>query len=839
MTIASCINGKIKAGTLSKVRGKEAVENFRKYSDGMIAQGIPPNQAYAMAAEVIAKAAKTNAMESKHRLLAQMQVAENLRKMVDQADSVKNLAMRVVDDLDFDSRAIRNDALATMGDFLHNNSTKLSGKTRDPATVKDVLKALRGEQVGSEKARGFAAAIAQVFDGFRVKLNAHGYNIKKRENWGFPQGHDAVRIGRAEFDQWSKDLREIGFNWLKMIDPRTGDFFTKVPDAGYQSEFMRGAYDNIVYGRGSKSPEFGVGKGENPLERARVFEFESVDGWLKYNEKYGTSDPMNALLNHIDYMSREVAVARRFGPDADTALKYLNDLVAERGRKEDIGQVAAAKGMLSEALSKNMLRYFSGSTRPSNWYTAKSAKVFATSRAVLQGALLDRAVVISAPSDLNNAQLLADVIKMNSSNMLTTYTKLLADSVKNGGATRDDLLRQRHIANFFGQPTVTANGVHSDVAPAAWAQYLTNTAMRIQGMNAHTDSLKLAVKKSLAGHFMSVKDLSFDALDPAFRQNLIDRGGITARDWDTFRNSGGVFTDADGATFLDPYYWKQFNTMDDPNAADELWLKMASYMEKFTELAVPSGSLIAKGMIEPAAYGLSPGGALYELIKSAGMFKSFPAAFVVNQVRIVSAMTNYRFGTTGNTARTLYVTEMLARASLVGAFAMQIGDLMLGRDPQEMDTDFWGRAVLRGGGLGPVGDLLALGETSWGGGLGTYLGGPMVAAVGDIGALTAGNVMEAIGDYRKDGTIDTNFVKELGQNIKRYTPMAQTPALLGGSLFDRAVVDQMVIALDPEAYDELLAAAQRRANRYNSGDYWLPGDLAPTRAPDLMNAFGQ
>ena len=49
----------------------------------------------------------------------------------------------------------------------------------------------------------------------------------------------------------------------------------------------------------------------------------------------------------------------------------------------------------------------------------------------------------------------------------------------------------------------------------------------------------------------------------------------------------------------------------------------------------------------------------------------------------------------------------------------------------------------------------------------------------------------------------------------------------------------MQILLDPDSADALTEAAQKRANLYQSGDFWMPGNLAPQRAPNFANAIGR
>ncbi len=839
MTLANCITNKVKSGLVSAIKGKAAKDRFKQLSDAFIAQGENPTNAYARAADMVVDEMAEKAARSKHRLLAQVAVMRDVKTRVDAAENIVTHAVKVVDDLDFDARAIHTSANGQIGKFLKENRPTLTGKPGAPARLLNVLKELKGESTGDAAAEAMAASLHDVNEWFRVKLNSYGYNIGKLDDWALSHSHNAVSIANAGFQKWSSELSN-SLSWEKMIDPRTGVKFQGPPSQQFQTEYLKAVYDNIIYGRNSRKAEWGnsgIGGG-NPLERHRVLSFKDTNAWVAYNAKYGESDPFNTMMHHINRMSREVAVARRFGPDAQAGMDFMEQYLLEVARKRDVGIVEAAKMRGNTMLAKNMLRYMVGSVVPNGYWGAMSAKFFSTTRKTISAALLDRAVVISVPSDLNSARMAAKAIGMNPTNFLSEYTRMMAEAVKGGGMLHDDLLRQGHIGESFANPSVTAGRYQQEMPAAAWAENLSNMAMRIQGMNAHTDGAKQVWQRSMAGHLASMKDMPFDQIPEALRRDMAKTGGITAADWDLFRNSDGLFTASNGATFLDPLYWRQTNSLKNAfgeKAAEDLFLKMQAYVEKWTERAVPSGSLIAKGIIDPLSWGISPGNPIYEIIKSATMFKSFPMAFVVTQVR----MLNHAQGFWGKTA---YLAELLGATTMVGALGIQVNELMFGRDPQPMDPrdgDFIWRAMMRGGGLGPLGDVLSAGSASWGGGLPSYVAGPVWALSGDAIKLTFGNAIQAYEQATAGKAIDTNFIPEMAKFMKRYTPMGQTPLLLGGSAADRMIWDQLQVLLDPQSADALLKAAKDRKNLYGNGEWWPTGSPLPARLPDLGNAIGR
>jgi hypothetical protein len=194
----------------------------------------------------------------------------------------------------------------------------------------------------------------------------------------------------------------------------------------------------------------------------------------------------------------------------------------------------------------------------------------------------------------------------------------------------------------------------------------------------------------------------------------------------------------------------------------------------------------------------------------------------------------------GISAFFIQLLVILAVARLVGALAIQVGDLLMGHDPQDMtQASFWWRSMLRGGGLGPAGDILATGATSWGGGLSGYVAGPIVSLTSDITKLTFGNAVQAYNQAIDGDDIDLNLMKEIMDFQRRYTPMWQTPLAAGGAGLDRLISDQMTLLLDPGAIDDMVKAAKKRENLYGGGTAWMPGSPIPNRMPNFANVTGQ
>lgn len=823
MSARDCIRNKAKLGKVNGAKGDAAYRRITEIRKALLDAGEDPVLAERMAAHQYADELKLKNARSKWRLINRVRVMRNLEAEVGgmAAKKMGGAVMKMVDDLDFEARAFHKMAMGRVGAMLEKFRPTIAGAVRNPVEFHDFLRALGGESAANPEAAAFARAVNDTNEWMRQTLNSYGYAIGKLEGWGLPHTHSPTAISTDGFAKWGPAI-DAKLDWAGMIDPKSGLEFGHVPAPNVRNEFLRAAYENILYGRNSKNPTWGESAAGNILERHRVFKFKSVDDWIDYNKTYGATDPHSALMQHFDQMSRHMALAKKFGPNAETAIDYVQQLVANRARTEGLTMKDALMAESGVKWAKGMIRVMEGGIGPNGWVGAQSARFFATARKVLSSALLDRAIIISVPSDLNSARLAAKAIGMNESNFMSTYTGLMSDAVKGGGMTRQDLLRAQHIAESWANPSVTSSRFQQEYPSAAWADKMSNAAMRIQGMNAHTDSAKLAWAWSMTGHFASERAKDFDALDEPLKRAMREHG-ITSSDWDNFRNSGGIYTASNGAEFLTPLYWREATSHGDPDA---LALKFQSFVEKWTERAVPSRSMIAQGIMDPKAYGLAPGSIPYEIMKSGMMFKSFPAAFVVNQTRMLSQATLW--SRAGMKGRYAYAAELLLSATMAGALAMQVNELLFGREPQPMDNyDFWMRSILKGGGLGPVGDILATGTSSWGGGFANYLAGPVVQGAQDATKLTLGNLAVAFNQAMDGEDIDVDFMGDLMKFQKRYTPLQQSPVWLGGAAIDRLFSDQLQMLLDPESANALAKAERTRQNRYGNASIWQPGQIAP------------
>jgi len=468
-----------------------------------------------------------------------------------------------------------------------------------------------------------------------------------------------------------------------------------------------------------------------------------------------------------------------------------------------------------------MMRVYNGGGAPSGPIAAVVARFMAGTRQAVSSALLDRAVLVSI-SDLNTMRMAAKSIEMNPNNIMSTYVRGISDMVKEGTMATEESLRLGWIMDSLSDPGATAARFDGEFVPSEVTSRLLNASMKVQGLAQHTDQLRAAVQFEFFGKMAGFADTPLADIPGRFGE-VIRGGGITEAEWREFTR---ILQEApNGATFANPMYWRAETSLP-RKQADDIFFKIGAVVEEWTERGVPTSSLLSQGVLEPAAWGLTPGSPGYEAMKSTLMFKSFISTFTVSQYRGIQMAGG--FGSVGGWK---YIADTVAGATVLGGLALQLTELSKGNDPLDMaDPMFWSEAAFKGGGLGIVGDIVSTGQTSWGGGFASYMAGPMAQVGQEAWDLSVKNGVQFLsGD-------ETKFAEELARFGKRYTPMAQTPIV--GPAVDRLIFDQMQLILDPESYDAMMRKSRARENRDGNASWWMPGSPLPNRAPDPSQVFG-
>lgn len=812
----------------SKERGKRAQDMWRQRSDQYERDGHPRHTAEQLAADDVKEAFRREYGEKRHVFLS---VASFQRKAQANVARGKNPDMvRRMEEMDYKHRGMVRRFNGRMGAYLKEHHRDLLGRITKPAEQAAIADELHGIASGNPQAKALADGIKDALEDLRLMFNEAGGLASKLDNWGLPHVHNRLAVMRAGFDRWFQEI-DGRLDWARISDPLTGrpmpvDTRTGLPDEAMRRRYLKEAYDNIVFGKEADDPVYGRPKGVATYRKhmdQRHLHFRSGKDWMDYNHDFGTGGLHASLMGHVHRMSRDIILMREFGPNPKLGAEYEADLWKAKAKRSGDEKLAAkVESDSSQAL--RMLNVMSGGNVPQDAAQQWIATSLSTARSLMTAAFLDRAIVASL-SDMNSMRMAAKSMGMNGGNLVSRQVGLLQS------LTREELLRAGWVADTMADAGTALARFQQEVAPAEWAERVTQASMRIQGLSFWTDRARAVAYQEFSGFMAAQIDRDLDALEPQLR-DLLRKWGVTKDEWDEFRRPEHLFTAGNGATFAMPLNYRQASTAS-PELADRVFFKMQGAAEEFLELAVPTRSLLAQGWVDPAAYNLPPGSIGFEVLKSGLAFKSFTMTFTVNQYRQIKA----RGGFTSRDG-IMYAADLAAGATVLGALSIQANELLMGRDPQDMtDPMFWARSAAKGGGFGILGDIVVTGQASWGGGFLGYVGGPVPQLASDVWGLTIGNGLTAAYQAITGEEIDTNFGTDLARFGRRYTPMGQTPLI--GPVLDRLLWDQLQVALDPDSVEAMAQASQKRENLYGGGEFWLPGSPAPTRGPNLATAFGQ
>jgi hypothetical protein len=820
MSFKNCIQDGVAEGRISQAQADEVNGLFDELVEQYNRQ-MGPGPAQSKAAADAAQAARIEAIQRKRRALLQAQAwkrADLDMRSYRGGDPAEmgNAALALLEqDVrgTFPSAAQLRDAItrratSMMDEYLTTFKRDLIGRTRNKATMNNLIREVFGENTGDAAARELAGAWGKASEYLRQRFNAAGGAIPLRKDWGLPQTHSVEKVRSVKFEEW-RDFISARLDLDKMIDERTGLKFT--PERLELA--LNDVYETIRTDGMSRMKPSGAQRGKSVATRRqdhRFLVFKNPDGWLQYQNRFGSPDPFDTMIGHIDNMARDIAMMERLGPNPASTITYLQQTI----RKAAAGDKRAENRANRKAVQLEDL-YGAIMGRNNSPVDSTFAYTMAGTRQLLQSAQLASAAVV-ALTDFNFQRITR---KFNGLPQVGTISKTLniLMSLPRGEQAK---LALRLGLTAEGFTTLAAGQMRfvGDISGPEVTRRIADFVMRASLLSPLTNAGRWGFGMEFLGHLGDQVDKTFKELDPNLR-GALERYGMGEDRWNLMRTT--PLYDYEGATFLRPDDIAARTDLD-PRMASDLADKLLIMVNTETNFAVPStsirGRLALTGNVRP---GTIPG----EVLRSFAMYKNFSVTVLNTHIARGLALD-------GVSAKGRYLAGFVVTATLMGALAMQLKEIVKGRDPMSMDTpEFWGAAMLQGGGLGIFGDFLFSQRNRFGGGLAETVGGPVVGLMNDTLNLTAGNIFQLVQGE------DTDLAREMIDFASRYTP--------GSSMWytrlamERLVTDQVRMMVDPEAPARMRRLERRYVNERGQEYWWRPGQTSPDRAPDLEAALGQ
>lgn len=691
-------------------------------------------------------------------------------------------------------KAIKGRAHATIDRVLADHRRTLTGKLRNPAQMRDIVRELFGEDSGSLAAKELADAWAQASEMLRQRFNAAGGAIGKLDRWGLPQSHDSRAVRAAGWTEWRDTILPL-LDRERMVDGATGQ---RLDDTELEAA-LRDVFETIrTDGWAGRSPGGrGVGKTANRRQEHRFLHFRDAAGWEAYQARFGAGTAFDAMMGHIEALSRDIAAMEVLGPNPTATIKWLQDTIQKDAALHgDDGGRAGDRAFASSKRVQRLWDEYTGALRRPE--SRAIALGFSTLRSIQTAAKLGSAV-LSAVSDIGFQVSTRKFNGLPAAGVIRDYAKLL-----NPASAEDRKLAVRRglIAEEWANMTAAQNRYLVEELTGEVASRLADGTLRASGLAAWTQAGRWAFGMefldTLAGQFGK----TLGDIDPALRA-VLERHGFDDAAWEAIRKT--PLRRERGEDWFFP------QDVEDPRLGDRI-LEM---VQGETDFAVPVADLRTRAIMNSGA---PPGTIPGEIARSAFLFKSFGISVIVLHGRRALEQAEWQ--------KAAYAAGLTIALTLGGALALQLKEIAKGKDPRPMETpEYWGAAMLQGGGFGIFGDFLNSSESRFGGGLAETAMGPLIQTAQNVGDMTVGNAFKAA---RGD---DTDVGRDFARLLRQEVPIASS-LWYTRLAYDRLVADQIEALVNPD-FRSARRRLERRAERdYGQGYWWRPGELTPERPPE-------
>ncbi|WP_335970093.1 hypothetical protein [Acinetobacter bereziniae] len=215
-----------------------------------------------------------------------------------------------------------------------------------------------------------------------------------------------------------------------------------------------------------------------------------------------------------------------------------------------------------------------------------------------------------------------------------------------------------------------------------------------------------------------------------------------------------------------------------------------------------SVAIIEAGVRERSVINLGEAGTIQgELGRTLFQFKGFPLAYMFRIGHRAFAQNDIK-------SRASFLVSLLAYQTLAGAMIVQMQNLTNGKNPEPVFTpDFFGKSLLKGGGLSFMGDIMSALSDPTGRSASDFISGPLLGQSMKLGMLLTG-----MGNNIIEGKESTRMM-EIANTLKGNLPLQNL-------WYSKLVIDRMLYSklqnmIDP---DYLPKTQQRLENLGNS--YW-------------------
>ncbi|WP_436904846.1 hypothetical protein [Acinetobacter johnsonii] len=732
---------------------------------------------------------------------------QNLDRMI-----AHNGDMSGITSLNSEYKVIANETKRHMWNFY----TKIKGALgiwTDNNLMKDVARERFGEDTGNSVAKQIATELGKMYDDLRVRFNAAGGDIGDLgDDFGFNTIWEGDKLKDAGVQQWLDDaLKNIDRSKYVDVDgnPLTNDQIKEMISYSFESITTDGL-NKLNVGEVVQ----GGGKVTNRMSQSRVLHWKNADAWLEMQQKYGALPFVDLIDSHIDTMAKNIALVEKFGSNPNRAFEIL----AQEAKRID-GANRIKTNALTDGIRRAATMYdvFAnremgrGSEALNSFGVAYRAwNVSTMLGSALLASLSDIAPMIKLARmhNLSVAKLMGNLV--GELNPFNPKDRELSFSM---GIAVDEITSS--LGRFATEDLTSVYDRASQVARVS------NTAasaiMRASLLNAWTRATKAAWSKTLMNKYANLpKEKKWGQLD-AKDQSFLKAVGLDERTWEVM-GLAEPMKDGSGNPLMTTQ--SILNIPDDQlkHLGDPVEVKNQAVKKYFSHVLDEQGmAVIEAGLRERTKlYGKTHGGSLVGFMARGMMqFKSFPVTFLMRH-----GTRALRDGVLSPTPYT-YMIPLAMGMSAMGALSLQLGEIAAGNNPLTMWDDddpdvalsFMTKAMMKGGGMTLLGDIVAAGADTSGRDGRDFLLGPMGGDMVKLAQLTSGTANQFLNG--KDVTSKTNQMYMLAKSKIPGQNLWYTKTAINRLMFDDI---QNMIAPDYQQKYKRKMQKQGRSQWWESGE---------------------
>lgn len=818
MSWRDCIQSAIDAGRISATKGEAAFKAFDEAYDEALAEGLPEGTALSRAADTAVERitelnknkrwSRLNEMQRQHEIYQRLMKAKNPQRELE----------RLMEDTDLSYHTISSFAMANLDRLMMKYKPKKGG-LHVPTDGLDGIARAAYKEGGTVEDRELFEAIFEAQEILRKEANMYGAAIPENPNRRLAQTHDQKLVQAVSRETWVEDhMRTLDWDIMR--------FEGKNIPAAKREEVLGRVYDGIVNdgaGRGNPA-QAQTGSLATRLARDRFLYYKDADSYIAMQMKYGRGSLYEQTIGLVDHMSMEISLLKHFGPSPDTAKEFAKRVGRERAAQINNERVPGKRNVVDkyDTYAREVFdKMYDIHTRKVGSPDGNlMAQTFSTMRTVAVSAKLGGVFIPTIYGDIANARVARRIMGLPEVKVIRSYFKNFIPTKRNTEeAIRAGVIFENGISLAFQRQRYfgALDGPH-------WARRWSDITYRV-GLAAHATQVgRNMAGKEFIGTLAHYKDTSFDEL--GFAPLLIENG-ITKEDWDAFRAT--PLYQYGGATWLRPIdMWRS----GDDNAK-KIAEKFQNAMQMYIRTSIPEPTLRSRVAMGEAIAPNSFRGQLWRTVTS---LLAFPVSIYYNQLRRIVEAPRLRdkmnFGAryfAWMTAGGMFITQ--TKALVNGQQLYDMDPTNLWEDPARF-TDFYGRALINGGSLGILGDMVFnnvnLSNSPY------RPGNPTAEYAKTWHKLTLDNMIDAGRAVLYDrGLIDTPPDElQVGKDTLKFIDANVPDLWYAKLLWQRAITDDIFERADPAGWERYQSYLQE----HEEGMWWAPGEEA--QAPNPATAFG-